>query len=558
MNQIKSHIVYVGDRRVHYRRAGTGPAVVMLHLSPSWAKSLDEYTAAFAVHSTAIALDTPGYGLSDLLDIENPNIGDFADALRDTLDTLEIEQCALFGSHTGATIAVEFALRYPARCSVAIFDGYPGFTPAQRADYLAHHFGAYVPRADGGHLLETWHKMRSVFLFSPPFTVSKANRADRAPLPPDRTQDVVLPRLMAGTGYMHAYRGVFEYDGLSRLKDLEVPTCFAARRGDSLMQALDRLGDLPARCWMERLPRSETETAQRYSTIIREHAPATDAPAATGPTTPTTPGLTYRFVSIGETQVMVRLAGQGEGTPLVVVPHLPGSGSTWEALLPGLSLGRAVYVIDLPGNGDSDDMTGPLSVAGFVHDLGTVMDALDLPPVALLGHGSGASVATAFVAARAHRVARLILRAPMCLSDHDRNTVGPRYAKPIVPAADASHLVGLWFALRGEQLFWPWYDELVETIRDTEPDLDPAVLTDRAVAILKHYKNYEPVYRAMFADDLRARLKTIGIPTLVCSTERDVFHSFSSDAAALVPCAKYAVLPDDAALSAAVSGFLSA
>ena len=295
MGHIKSHIVYVGDRRVHYRRAGTGPAVVMLHLSPSWAKSLDGYTAAFAAHGTAIALDTPGYGLSDPLDIENPEIGDFADALRDTLDTLGITQCALFGSHTGATIAAEFALRYPARCSVAVFDGYPGFTAAQRADYLAHHFGAYVPRADGGHLLETWHKMRSVFLFSPPFAVSKANRADRAPLSPDRTQDVVLPRLMAGTGYMHAYRGVFEYDGLSRLKDLEVPTCFAARRGDSLIQALDRLGDLPACCWMERLPRSETEAAARYGAIIRDHVPTGDAPDATGPLSPATTEVSYRW-----------------------------------------------------------------------------------------------------------------------------------------------------------------------------------------------------------------------------------------------------------------------
>ena len=201
-------------------------------------------------------------------------------------------------------------------------------------------------------------------------------------------------------------------------------------------------------------------------------------------------------------------------------------------------------------------MSGPPSVAGFAQDLGQAMDALDLPPVALLGHGSGASVATAFAAAHPDRVSRLILRAPMCLSEHDRDTVAPHYAEPIVPAADASHLVKLWFALRGEQLFWPWYDERVETIRGAEPDLDPTVLTDRAVAILKHYKNYEPVYRAVFADDHRARLKTIDVPTLVCSTERDVFHPFAADAAALVPGAKNAVLADNAALAAAVNGFL--
>ncbi len=61
---IHSHFVTVGTRRVHYRRAGSGPLVIMLHPSPSWAKALDPYTRVFAERFTAIAMDTPGYGHS--------------------------------------------------------------------------------------------------------------------------------------------------------------------------------------------------------------------------------------------------------------------------------------------------------------------------------------------------------------------------------------------------------------------------------------------------------------------------------------------------------------
>ena len=112
---IRRHFVTVKGRQVHYRRAGSGPPVVMLHMSPSWAKALDPFTRIFAEHFTAIALDTPGYGYSDLLPLAKPEIPDSADALRDTIDALGIKQCGVFGSHTGASIAMEFALRYPER-----------------------------------------------------------------------------------------------------------------------------------------------------------------------------------------------------------------------------------------------------------------------------------------------------------------------------------------------------------------------------------------------------------------------------------------------------------
>ena len=42
------HFVTVGNRRVHYLRAGSGPAVVLLHASPCSAKVLRQTLEVFA------------------------------------------------------------------------------------------------------------------------------------------------------------------------------------------------------------------------------------------------------------------------------------------------------------------------------------------------------------------------------------------------------------------------------------------------------------------------------------------------------------------------------
>ena len=70
--KVTKHFVTVGQRRVHYHRAGEGPAVALLHASPCSAKVLRLPLEVFAQRFTAIAFDTPGFGLSDLLPVERP------------------------------------------------------------------------------------------------------------------------------------------------------------------------------------------------------------------------------------------------------------------------------------------------------------------------------------------------------------------------------------------------------------------------------------------------------------------------------------------------------
>jgi len=70
--RVTKHFVTAGTRRVHYHRAGEGPVVALLHASPCSAKVMRLPLEIFASRFTALAFDTPGFDLSDLLPLDEP------------------------------------------------------------------------------------------------------------------------------------------------------------------------------------------------------------------------------------------------------------------------------------------------------------------------------------------------------------------------------------------------------------------------------------------------------------------------------------------------------
>ncbi|MDA0367603.1 MAG: alpha/beta fold hydrolase [Proteobacteria bacterium] len=556
---IRSHFLTVGTRRVHYRRAGSGPPVVMLHASPSWARAIDPFTRVFAERFTAIALDSPGYGHSDLLDMVQPEIPDFAEALKDTLDALGIDKCAIWGSHTGASIAMEFTVRYPERVSVFVIDGYPAYEDAYRADMTKYYLPPYEPKWDASHLLNTWHKFREQFIFSPTFRWHRENRSSTAAPPlADLMQDMVLPRFITGEAYNIGYSAVFRYAGLVPIGKLAVPTCFGARTGDSLIKGFPLIETRKAEgSWTEELPRDIRQAALRYREILEMHPAPGDAPPAPVPVS-VAGKLNRSYVDLDFGQMAVSAAGPEDGIPLVLLPQLPGD-VTLDAgfMLELAKLGRRVIALDMPGNGDSDDWAAAPSIAGYAAVLLQALDKLGLAKVDLLGHQGGASVATEFVLNHRNRVRNLLLFAPLSMPDEVRLALAPHYAPPIEPKGDGSHLISLWFALRNEQLFWPWYNESIEAIRRIEPEIDPKLLSRKITGILKHYRNYHKVWQAVFDYPVRDRLQMIQVRTLVASIEDDPFHRFAPEAAAMVPDGDFQMVDfQNDAIAKAVDAFL--
>ena len=202
---------------MHYHRAGDGPPVVLLHASPCSAKVLRLPLEVFAQRFTAIAFDTPGFGLSDLLPMEQPETEDLADALAETLTAMGIEQTAVYGRHTGAQIAVEFAARHPQRCSMALTDGFPIFSAETKKVRLAGYLAPIVPSFDGGHLVWLWFRYRDQHVFWPWNEQRLSHRADTDVPSLDFLHRGVIELLEAGDSYRVGYATAYRHRGLEAL-----------------------------------------------------------------------------------------------------------------------------------------------------------------------------------------------------------------------------------------------------------------------------------------------------------------------------------------------------
>jgi pimeloyl-ACP methyl ester carboxylesterase len=280
--RITRHFLTVGNRRVHYTRAGEGPAVCLLHASPCSAKVLSLPQQVFAGHFTALAFDTPGFGLSDLLPLEQPEIEDFADGLAEALTALGVEQTATYGRHTGASIAVEFARRHPARCAMALTDGFPVFSAKAAEERLSRYLLPIVPQWDGSHLVWLWFRYRDQHVFWPWHNQTLAFRADTDAPDPDFNHRGVIELLEAGDGYRIGYSAAFRHRGLAMLPELTVPVCFGNRPGDSQHRTM---AQYPDAAWQQEKPRDPLAAAAAERAVLLRH-PAGGAPPPPPPGPP--------------------------------------------------------------------------------------------------------------------------------------------------------------------------------------------------------------------------------------------------------------------------------
>ncbi|MBB5913272.1 4,5:9,10-diseco-3-hydroxy-5,9,17-trioxoandrosta-1(10),2-diene-4-oate hydrolase [Nocardia transvalensis] len=119
------------DLKLHYHEAGVGngPTVVLLHGGGPGASSWSNFAhniAVLAEHFHVLAVDQPGYGLSDKPTEHPQYFVHSSSALKDLLDTLEItDRVALLGNSLGGGAAVRFALDYPDRAGKLVLMG-PG------------------------------------------------------------------------------------------------------------------------------------------------------------------------------------------------------------------------------------------------------------------------------------------------------------------------------------------------------------------------------------------------------------------------------------------------
>jgi pimeloyl-ACP methyl ester carboxylesterase len=234
-------------RQVHYRHGGAGQRVLlMLHASPGSSRQLERLGDALAPQSLVIAPDRPGNGDSPALPIAIPEIADYARAELEFLDALGVDEVDIYGSHTGASVAVEMAILAPSRVRRIVLDGIALFSPEQVQDYLANYAPAKMPDLAGTHLTWAFQFCRDQFLFFPWFA-SRTENARGMGLPtPAALQDLVLEVLKSLQTYHLGYNAAFRHPARERLGLVEHKVLAIAFADDPLEKYLaEALGLLP-------------------------------------------------------------------------------------------------------------------------------------------------------------------------------------------------------------------------------------------------------------------------------------------------------------------------
>lgn len=117
-----------------------------------------------------------------------------------------------------------------------------------------------------------------------------------------------------------------------------------------------------------------------------------------------------KSVEIEDSTVHYRVEGTGE--PLILIHGLAGSSGWWVRNVRFLSQCFTVYTIDLPGFGAMRRSSARFSINGAVAWLRTLLDALGLEKVSIIGHSMGGLISAIFAAECPERLNRVVLAAP--------------------------------------------------------------------------------------------------------------------------------------------------
>jgi len=517
--RIRRHFVHVGSRRVHYRRAGSGPPLIVLHASPTSSQAMSAHILALARRFTVIALDTPGYGRSDALPLETPAIEDYADALADTLKALGIRRTLVFGRHTGACIAMALAARAPAMVEAVWVDGYPVLDAAARARYLGDYLHTVSPSWDGAHLLWYWFRYREQFVHWPWHEQLHANRADVDVPDLEALHRGAMDMMLAGEGYVTAYAAAFRFDSLAVLPAVRCPVYFAARPGDSLYRAVQALPPLPATMQVVAVPRELDAALALVEELLSMQAQGlAQAPAPSQVRS----GPDYIDTDAGE--IAIERGGEGSGRPWLLLAPAPGSAALMAVPTHGRAAPSQWVSIDLPGHGCSSRLSPDL------HGLGTCADAVEqvaatlgMEAPILFGSQAGAAVALEVAL-------RKCLNPPaLCLDDMPM-PVPEAHARWLqtmaveaAPSWEGAHLLRVWHQQRDLALWWPGEAGRHKAIRPSGPPLDPAALQARVVEMLRRPEAYAAGWQLLLAEELKWRVDVLAPPLLLVSRDDAVF-----------------------------------
>ncbi len=209
---MKKAYIDVEHGQLHYREAGDGDPLVMLHKTPSSSIQYERAMPLLSKHFRTIALDTPGFGNSDPLP-DQPLMADYGEVIIQFMDALGLKRSYLLGHHTGASIAIQAASTHPERFERLVLAGVLAFDDeAVRAEWQTYLDSHKFELDTTGTFLETYPKPML------------ERDQEFSPEDPERYLLELVAYLQAGPRFWWSYNAVVEHRAFDLLPTLSVPT----------------------------------------------------------------------------------------------------------------------------------------------------------------------------------------------------------------------------------------------------------------------------------------------------------------------------------------------
>lgn len=252
---ITRHILATPDgHQTHYRAAGEGEPIILLHWLPSSSRQFVPVMGALAaLGRRAIAPDLPGYGFSDPID-ESWDFPRFGRWVGDFIGALGYESADCVGGHHAACMLTEAAIAAPEKISRLVLEGCPAWE-AEKRQMIQDMVDERPPPLDdaGTPFAWTWQRMRWVLQ-------EWLKRSEFGPDFETEARLFVAEHLLMD--FVTGPTSLRDYDHLERLKLIptDIPLMVTTAEGDSLRsehekvlealpQAVEHIYPGPAPAW---------------------------------------------------------------------------------------------------------------------------------------------------------------------------------------------------------------------------------------------------------------------------------------------------------------------
>jgi pimeloyl-ACP methyl ester carboxylesterase len=238
---MQCNFILINSINIHYRKIGNGPLFFLLHPSPRNSKMMEPLMQLLADSFTVIAMDTPGYGFSDKLNTVVNTVYEYVPIFNQFVKSFTNEPIKLYGTATGAQIAIAYGLTYPQNIKNLYLDNTAHFEEEECDEILKHYFININADAEGNHLKLLWSHICDSCMYFPWYKKNEFTKISNQLPPLAVVQNIVTDYLLAGTNYADAYRVAFKHERAKHVQQLKCNTIIFKWLASPIIKHIEKL-----------------------------------------------------------------------------------------------------------------------------------------------------------------------------------------------------------------------------------------------------------------------------------------------------------------------------